>query len=136
MKFDENSYIVSLFYTEYGYGYPEEVYEYNFKKNKGIINYTFGHVGHSPIVNIKDNSKFSKQIFEIIKTWKHKYYWEYTICDGTLWYLRIRLSNGKYIRFEGHEKYPDNYERLQGYLNRFVGKYAKEFKEDYLKYLY
>ena len=135
MKINKDLHIVSLYYTEYGYGYPEDVYDYSFKNNKGQMTYTFGCNGISPIVNIKDNEKLSKQIFEIIKTWKHKYYWEYTICDGTLWYLRIRLSNGKYIRFEGHEKYPDNYKQLKGYLNRFVGKYAKEFREVYLKYV-
>ena len=136
MKIDNDAYIVSLYFSEYGYGWPEEVYEYKFKNNKGQIYYSFYAGGLSPNINVKDNKKFSNQVFEIIKNWKHKYYWEYTICDGTLWYLRVRLSNGKYLRFEGHEKYPDNYDRLQGYLNRFVGKYAKQFKEDYLKYLY
>lgn len=135
MKTNKDLHIISLYYTEYGYGYPEDVYDYNFKNNKGQMTYTFGCNGISPIVNVKDNEKFSKQIFEIINNWKHKYYWDYTICDGTLWYLRIRLSNGKYIRFEGHEKYPDNYKQLKGYLNRFVGKYAKEFREVYLKYV-
>ena len=136
MKIDNDVYIESLYFTEYGYGYPEEVYEYKSKNNKGQINFVFGCAGLSPMVNVKDNSKFSNQIFEIIKTWKHKYYWEYTICDGTLWYLRVRLSNGKYLRFEGHEKYPDNYDRLQGYLNRFVGKYVKQFTEEYRRYAY
>ena len=66
MKTNKDLHIISLYYTEYGYGYPEDVYDYNFKNNKGQMTYTFGCNGISPIVNVKDNEKFSKQIFEII----------------------------------------------------------------------
>ena len=131
MKIEENAYIESLYFSEYGYGWPEEVYEYKFKNNKGRINYVFYAGGLSPDINVKDNKKFSSQVFEIIKEWKRKYYWEYTICDGTLWELRIKLSNGKYIKSEGHEKYPENYARLIGYLTRYVGRYRKEILKLY-----
>ncbi|MBE7709155.1 MAG: hypothetical protein E7Z93_01765 [Cyanobacteria bacterium SIG32] len=124
---NESVYITSLLFSEYGYGWPEEVYEYKFKNNKGQIHYSFYAGGISPFIKVKDNEKFSRQIFEIIKDWKHKYYWDYTICDGTLWYLRIRLSNGKYVRYEGHSKFPENYKRLIGYLNRYVGRFRKDF---------
>lgn len=137
MKLDNDSYITSLYFSEFGYGWPEEVYEYKFKNDKGKIIYKFYSGKESPVTNVRDINKFSKQVFEIIKTWKRKYYWKgFTICDGTMWELRIKLSNGKYLRYEGHQMFPENYKNLRGYLNRFVGKYAKEFKEDYLKYLY
>ena len=69
------------------------------------------------------------EIFEIIENWKHKYYWkDFTICDGILWLLRIRLSNGKYLKYEGHQMFPDNYTKLRGYLNRYVGKYVNKFE--------
>ena len=89
------------------------------------------------MINVRDNAKFSKCIFEIIENWKHKYYWkDFTICDGTLWVLRIRLSNGKYLKYEGHEMFPNNYPKLRGYLNRYVGKYVNKFEEEYRKYGY
>ena len=86
------------------------------------------------MINVRDNAKFSKCIFEIIGNWKHKYYWkDFTICDGTLWVLRIKLSNGKYLKYEGHQMFPDNYPKLRGYLNRFVGKYVKQIINEYIK---
>lgn len=133
IKTDNNVFIESLYFSEYGYGYPEEVYEYK----KGKICFTSYAGGISPLINIRDNAKFSKCIFEIIENWKHKYYWkEFTICDGTLWVLRIKLSNGKYLKYEGHQMFPDNYPKLRGYLNRFVGKYVNKFKEEYRRYSY
>ena len=136
MKIDNDVYIESLFFSEYGYGWPEEVYEYKFKNNNGQIHYSFYAGGISPNINVKDNKKFSNQVFKIIKDWKHKYYWEYTICDGTLWEMRIKLSNGIYIKCEGHSKFPDNYKRLSGYLNRFVGKYVNQLTKKYRQYAY
>ena len=137
MKIDNNIFIKSLYFSEYGYGYPEEVYNYNFKNNKGQIYYNLYAGGISPLINVRDNAKFSKCIFEIIENWKHKYYWkDFTICDGILWMLRIRLSNGKYLKYEGHEMFPDNYTKLRGYLNRYVGKYVNKFEEEYRKYSY
>ena len=136
MKIDNDVYIESLFFSEYGYGWPEEVYEYKFKNNNGQIHYSFYAGGISPNINVKDNKKFSNQVFKIIKDWKHKYYWEYTICDGTLWELRIKLSNAKYIKCEGHSEFPDNYKRLSGYLNRFVGKHVKQLTKKYRQYAY
>ena len=50
--------------------------------------------------------------------------------------LRIRLSNGKYLKYEGHQMFPDNYTKLRGYLNRYVGKYVNKFEEEYRKYSY
>lgn len=133
IKIDNNVFIESLYFSEYGYGYPEEVYEYK----KGKICFTSYTGGISPLINIRDNAKFSKCIFEIIENWKHKYYWkEFTICDGTLWVLRIKLSNGKYLKYEGHQMFPDNYPKLRGYLNRFVGKYINKFQEEYRRYGY
>lgn len=32
--------------------------------------------------------------------------------------------------------FPDNYTKLRGYLNRFVGKYVNKFKEEYRRYGY
>ena len=133
MKIDNNIFIKSLYFSEYGYGYPEEVYEYK----KGKICFTSYAGGISPLINVRDNAKFSKCIFEIIENWKHKYYWkDFTICDGILWMLRIRLSNGKYLKYEGHQMFPDNYTKLRGYLNRYVGKYVNKFEEEYRKYGY
>ena len=133
IKTDNNVFIESLYFSEYGYGYPEEVYEYK----KGKICFTSYVGGISPLINVRDNVKFSKCIFEIIENWKHKYYWkDFTICDGTLWMLRISLSNGKYLKYEGHEMFPDNYPKLRGYLNRYVGKYVNKFKEEYRRYGY
>ena len=133
IKIDNNVFIESLYFSEYGYGYPEEVYEYK----KGKICFTSYAGGISPLINVRDNAKFSECIFEIIENWKHKYYWkEFTICDGTLWVLRIKLSNGKYLKYEGHEMFPDNYPKLRGYLNRFVGKYVNKFQEEYRRYGY
>ena len=106
----------------------------NTKKGKFVSPYAGG---ISPLINVRDNAKFSKCIFEIIENWKHKYYWkDFTICDGTLWMLRIRLSNGKYLKYEGHQMFPDNYTKLRGYLNRYVGKYVNKFEEEYRKYSY
>lgn len=136
MKFDNGVFIESLMFSEYGYGWPEENYQYKFKNGEGQIFYTFCPNEQSPLINVKDNIKFSNRIFEIIKGWKRKYFWKCTICDGTLWELRIKLSNGKYLKFEGHEKYPENYSAIRGYLNHFVGKYAKRFNEEYRKYGY
>ena len=133
IKTDNNIFIESLYFSEYGYGCPEEVYEYK----KGKICFTSYAGGISPLINVRDNAKFSKCIFEIIENWKHKYYWkEFTICDGTLWVLRIKLSNGKYLKYEGHEMFPANYPKLRGYLNRFVGKYVNKFQEEYRRYGY
>lgn len=133
IKTDNNVFIESLYFSEYGYGCPEEVYEYK----KGKICFTSYAGGISPLINVRDNAKFSKCIFEIIGNWKHKYYWkEFTICDGTLWMLRIKLSNGKYLKYEGHQMFPDNYPKLRGYLNRFVGKYVNKFQEEYRRYGY
>jgi len=126
-------YIKTLSFGEYGYGYPEETYSYKFKDEQGHISYSLYGNGTSPKIKIKNTDKFAGNILEILKSWKHKYYWKYTICDGTMWYLNIKLSNGKYIRYEGHEKYPDNYKKLKGYLNRFVGKYRKQLENSYLK---
>ena len=70
MKLNDNVFIESLYFSEYGYGYPEEVYEYK----KGKIYFTTYAGGISPLINIRDNAKFSKCIFEIIGDWKHKYY--------------------------------------------------------------
>lgn len=132
MKIDNNIFIKSLYLTEHCYAFFEETYEYKFNNNKGQIDYYLRNCGISPLINVKDNTKFSNQIFEIVKDWKHKYYWnDFIICDGTMWELKIKLSNGKYLKYEGHQMFPTNYKRLKGYLNRYVGHYVKKYTKIY-----
>ena len=63
MKLDNDSYITSLYFSEFGYGWPEEVYEYKSKNDKGKIIYKFYSGKESPVINVRDINKFSKQVF-------------------------------------------------------------------------
>lgn len=68
-----------------------------------------------------DYNEFNKGILSIIKDWKRKYYPNPVdaVCDGLCWALKLKLSDGKYVYYDGHHETPENYDDLLRFLEKY-----------------